>query len=86
LINFREWFEKNKNISLENFFRNKFDRNVSEFNMLGAYIYYIEQKNNYIFIDTNSHGFSSYNPCKQFWSWGGITPEIENYLISKTTI
>jgi len=49
------------------------DRNFSEFNALGAYIEKFEPEN-YFISDT----MVWMQPCvaKQFWSWGGVTPEV----------
>jgi len=52
-------------------------RNVSEFNLLGAYAFKKEHK--YIFTEDVPR-----YPCHQFWSWSGLTNEerlkIESYL------
>jgi len=52
-------------------------RNISEFNLLGAYAFKKEHK--YIFTEDVPR-----YPCHQFWSWSGLTNEerlkIESYL------
>lgn len=45
------------------------DREFSEFNMLGAYAY--EHSHPYHFTEEQAD-----LPCKQFWSWGGLTDSV----------
>lgn len=49
----------------------------SEFNCLGAYLYTQEQ-DSYHWVQTEYPG--DWWPIKSYWSWGGITPEIEQDL------
>ena len=48
-------------------------RELSEFNLIGAYAY----KNNHPYHFTED---CSPIPCRQFWSWGGITDEIRKEI------
>lgn len=52
-------------------------RNISEFNLIGAYAFHHNHPYKFT-VDVPQY------PCRQFWSWGGITPEIrteiESYL------
>lgn len=50
----------------------------SEFNLIGAYAEAFEQ-NKYVFLDTDD-GVNEPSRCKQFWSWGGIKPEIASEI------
>ena len=54
------------------------NKDISEFNLLGAYAFKKEHK--YIFTEDVPQ-----YPCKQYWSWGGlsndIVKEIEGYLV-----
>jgi len=52
-------------------------REFSEFNVLGAYIDRYEQDNYYI---TDTEVWMPESVCKQFWSWGGLTPDIESEI------
>lgn len=50
------------------------NRHFSEFNVMGAIAErFMPEK--FRFIDTNVEELPPLY-CKQFWSWGGITPEI----------
>jgi len=53
--------------------RNAQDKSFSEFNAIGAYIDKYEPENYFI-----SDNMVWMQPCvaKQFWSWGGVTPEV----------
>ena len=55
------------------------DRSFSEFNALGAYIDSYE-KDQYFISDTEV--WVPESVAKQYWSWGGITPEIQTEINS----
>lgn len=76
---FKKWFSEYKNISIEEYMRNVKERYVSEFNLLGAYLYYFRKEKDHKFLDTTIEKIP-YNPCIQNYSWDGITPEIERQL------
>lgn len=61
----------------QNYLRTVVPNNLSEFNALGviAKLYY---PNDYIFLDTD-HSLPTQS-AKQYWSWGGITPDISKEL------
>ena len=49
------------------------EKSFSEFNALG-YFAYKHEPENYVFVDIDND-LPPYNPCKQFWSWSGLTLE-----------
>jgi len=53
-----------------------FDRHISEFNYLGNYAYLYEP-DNFVFRKPSERGESYVH---QFWSWGGVTIEVEDEL------
>jgi hypothetical protein len=59
------------------------ERKVSEYNLIGSYVYYINGYDKYKWVNTNSD-IIPYNPMRQFRSWDGIDEkireEIHNYL------
>lgn len=52
--------------------KNLTDRSISEFNCMGLWADLYHQ-DKYLFLPTNNNTFPN---TKQYWSWGGITPEI----------
>jgi FkbM family methyltransferase len=57
-------------------------REFSEFNVLGAYAF-IHHKDKFFWVDTTITAFGPQMPepfAKQFFSWGGITPDIKKEL------
>jgi len=60
-----------------NIYKRVTGRNISEFNLLGAYAF--KKEHNYIFTEDVPR-----YPCKQYWSWSGLTneerAEIEGYI------
>ena len=72
LQNFRKTYLK-----LYNHLYGMEDRSFSEFNVLGAYIDRFE-KDQYYISDTSV--WMSESVAEQFWSWGGITPEIQTRI------
>ena len=83
LINLQNWFLYTKSITLTDFMANVEGRKVSEYNILGSYVYYINGHDKYKWINTNLD-IIPYNPIRQFRSWDGINEkireEINNYL------
>ncbi len=76
LSNFRDMFPK-----LYGYLRGVTDKNYSEFNAIGAFIDRFEQPKYYV---SDTKVWMQPTVARQFWSWGGITPEvlteIEGYL------
>ena len=70
--------EINENYDIEDTVMNKFRDRFSEFNSIGAWIYYNEA-DKYKLINTADW---SYVPAmgKQFWSWGGQTEMVKNEI------
>lgn len=66
---------------LEDYIISQPKHKFSEFNVLGFYVESM-QKSEYEIIDI-SNGIPEWlpeNKCKQFWSWGGITKEVETEI------
>jgi len=78
LIDLQKWAIINKRKTIDSICKTIKSRGLSEFNILGAYLYYVNKKNNYCFIDTKTK--IRRNPCKQYWSWGKINRSIEAEL------
>jgi hypothetical protein len=79
LIYHRSTIEKiNEEYDIEDTIMNKFSKKFSEFNAIGAWIFYNEP-DNYKLTNTDSY---SYEPPigKQYWSYGGLTDEIKNEI------
>jgi len=72
LINFRTRFPQ-----LENHLRTIQTKEFSEFNALGAYIDKYEQHKYFI---TDTEQWMPESVAQQFWSWGGLTPEIKETI------
>lgn len=68
LVNF-----KMKYPNTESYLKSLIERNFSEFNALGAYIDMYENEQYYV---TDTEFWTPVSVSKQYWSWGGITPEI----------
>ena len=78
LKSFREWFNHAQRVDLKSFLSTcKKSDSFSEYNVLGAYLYYIKQSKDYHFYDTDS-GTCFYSPVLQSWSYGGLTDDILN--------
>lgn len=54
------------------------ERAFSEFNLIGAYAEN-SWRGKYYFLDTTKEELPVLN-CRQFWSWGGLTPEIKTEI------
>lgn len=82
--NLQTWILNNKKITIENFIKNIKNREFSEFNLLGAFSYYIDNKVDYKFLNTDKD-IIPHSPCKQYWSWGGmnsiIKKELDDFII-----
>jgi hypothetical protein len=85
LIQLQDWFYDNHNILLQEYLKEMKVPEISEFNLIGAFIYYFTNKNNYSFINTLYEPLVSYDWFLQNWSWGGLTEEIKNNLIKITS-
>lgn len=78
LKSFREWFDQTQSVDLKSYLSNcKKADSFSEYNLIGAYLYYIKKSDDYHFYDTDS-GTCFYNPMLQSWSYGGLTEDILN--------
>jgi hypothetical protein len=76
------YFMEKHGVSLEDYVRSLSDRSFSEFNLLGAYIEFKKSEcKNYYFLDTAKEELPE-KVVKQYWSWGRLTPEIENEIKS----
>jgi len=77
IADLRTYMELIHGVTMETYVNSQPLRQFSEFNALGAFAerFYHEQ---YHFINTDS-GVEPL-PCKQFWSWGGITDEIKKEI------
>jgi len=65
----------NENYDIEDTIMNKFSDRFSEFNSIGAWIYYNEADKYKL---TNTDKWCYVPPiCRQFWSWGGQTDKIK---------
>lgn len=73
LTNFKHYFE-----NLEHHLTSMEDRSFSEFNALGAYIDRFEQDKYFI---SNTEEWLPEEVSQQFWSWGGVTPEIRETIL-----
>lgn len=70
----------NENYDIEDTIMNKFSDRFSEFNSIGAWIYYNDY-DRYKLINTDddlSHAYPDIG--KQFWSYGGLTDDIKNEI------
>lgn len=83
LENLQKWFLENKKEKLEDNLKKIKNREISEFNLLGAFTYYIEKDSDYLFTE-NLNNFENKNPCHQFRSWDGITKDIK-FILEKIT-
>ena len=85
LIDFQNWFTNKYNTSIENYVVSMIQPQLSEYNALGAYIYYIGDKNQYLFINTLEYLPPQPSFFLQNWSWGGLTKDMEKKLIEITS-
>ena len=72
LVNLKNWFPRD----LKRYILSQ--GTFSEFNALGAFAF-VNEKEKYNFVNTSDWTFVP-TPFKQYWSWGGLTPEIENEI------
>ena len=78
LQSFRKWFDKTQSVDLKSYLSVcKEGDSFSEYNVIGAYLYYIQQSKDYHFYDHDS-GACFDNPMLQSWSYGGLTEDIVN--------
>lgn len=73
-------FELDNNYIFKTYVSSLQDRSLSEFNALGVHAEETELRNQYEFLDTDER--LPERKTKQYWSWGGITPEIREQLES----
>ena len=66
--------------NVESYLHKLTDRSFSEFNLLGAYTEWKKSEaSKYYFLDTSKEELPILN-SRQYWSWGGLTPEIETEI------
>ena len=71
---FREWFRHNRAQTIDDFARAVKGNAFSEFNVLGSWMWRFHHGTR-DWLNTE-HDPIDKLPLKQFWSWGGVTPEI----------
>ncbi len=71
-----EYIEQKKGVDLSVYIDNL--ERFSEFNVIGAYADR-EEGSRYAFVNTDDE-MPPPNKVRQFWSWGGITPEVQAQL------
>lgn len=77
LKSFTKWFNETHGLDLKSYLsESKREDSFSEYNVMGAYLYYVEKSLDYYFYDTNSEVY--FNPVFQHWSYGGLTKELIN--------
>lgn len=74
-LEFRNWIEKKHGMSLDNWVAIQPSRRFSEFQSLGQWAYEYHRD---AFHWMHPSEFPAY--VSQFWSWGGITPEIKEKI------
>lgn len=79
LEEFRGFVAQKHGVSLEHYILSQPGRSFSEFNCIGFYLW-LHHYDKIHWIDT-SEGIPP-TVLKQFWSWGGLTPEIEREIKS----
>ena len=72
------WIENAQGVSLRPYLERQPLRHFSEFNAIGAFAEFI-QAPSYHIVDTESIDMPP-NKVEQFWSWGGITKDIEERI------
>lgn len=77
LKEFRSWIHKVHGVTLERYFMTQPDRQVSEYNFLGAYLWFyhrdrIDWQNTDVEMGTVF--------CHQSYSWGGLNPDLKKHL------
>jgi len=72
---FRQWMQKKHGMSVDDWIMRQPGRDFSEFNTLGQWARRFHPE---AFTWLEPREFPEY--CKQFWSWGGITPEIKDKI------
>lgn len=80
LENLQEYFYKVHNKTPEQYVNTISDKSFSEFNLVGAYADRFET-GKYNIIDTATATLPALK-AKQYWSWGSITPEIQEEINS----
>lgn len=75
LAELRRWFRARHGVGLRKKLRRMKGRHFSEFNLLGAWLHRY-RRDEYRWLDTERETPRPM-PIAQYWSWGGLTPEIE---------
>lgn len=75
---FVEWFRKNRSQSIDQYVSSVKANNFSEFNALGSWLLRFHEGSR-VWINTENDKVPSW-PLRQFWSWGGVTPNIEQEI------
>lgn len=77
LADLREYMELIHGVPVETYIKSQPLRAFSEFNVLGAFADFFSPEK-YVFINTDDGVEDPY--LNQFWSWGGITPDIKKQI------
>jgi hypothetical protein len=72
---FRQWMKKKHAMSVDDYVIRQNNRNFSEFNTFGQWAKRL-YKDSFTWMEPKD--VPKY--CEQFWSWGGITPEIKEKI------
>ena len=78
LRNLLRYFMETHGMTIEDYMKLLTDRSFSEFNMMGAYTEKYEA-GKYYFLNTEKEKLND-SVLKQYWSWGGLTPEIQTEI------
>lgn len=77
LQEFRAWVHRTHGISMERYFLTQLNRECSEFNFLGAYLWF-HHRDKVEWQNTDENMGTTF--CLQHYSWGGLTEEIRSKL------
>ncbi len=75
---FREFIQQTHKVSMEQYVTTQPGHEFSEYNCLGFYAW-LYQRESFHWHNTDTDGIPDW-PWRQFWSWGGLTPEIKAEL------
>lgn len=78
LQGFRDFIQRTHGCSMDHYVVSQPGNEFSEYNCLGFYCW-LFHRDEFYWHDTSKEGVPVW-PFKQFWSWGGLTPEIRTEL------